>query len=78
MRGEIDVVLRMEAPSNNSEVQYLIGAVTIYKSLLPWQSNLFTSFLEWTGTGKFHFDTPQIKTFEKMKAMAAADAISYY
>ena len=78
MRKKIDAVLKMGAPTTNTEVRSFIGAVTFYKSMWPRRSHDLAPLHELTGTGRFVWGPRQQQAFLTMKAMIAADAMAYY
>lgn len=53
MQKDIDTMLKMGRPTNNSKVQSFIGAVTFYKSMWPHQSHILAPLHELTGTVRF-------------------------
>ena len=56
-----------------------MGAVTFYKLMWPRQSHVLAPLHELTSIGRFiSADPRQEQAFLTMKAMIAADAMSYY
>ena len=53
MQDKIDSVLKMGRPQNQTEVQLLFSAVTIYKSMWPRRLHVLAPLHELTGTGTF-------------------------
>ena len=78
MQNKINAVLKMGRPTNQTETRLFIGAVIFYKSMWPRRSHVLATLHELTGVSCFIWGSRQEQAFLTMKAMIAADAMSYY
>ena len=77
MRNKVEAVLKLGQLMNKTQVRLFIGAVPFYKSRWPRQSHVLAPLHELTGDGPFMWGPRQIKAFATMKAMIAADAMTF-
>ena len=78
MRKKIDAVLKMGQTTSQMEVLSFIGVVAFYKSMWPFRSYVLAPLHELIGIRQFIWGPRQEQAFLTMKAMIAADVMSYY
>jgi transposase InsO family protein len=77
-KKKIDAILKMGAPTNQSQTRSFLGAVTYYRDMWPLRSHILAPLTELTGKGKFIWEPKHQASFEQMKAMIASEAMLHY
>jgi hypothetical protein len=75
-RKNIDAILMMPPPSNRTEVRAFCGAITFYRDMFHWRSEILTPITKLASKNvKFHWGVEQQKAFETMKALISEDVL---
>ena len=77
-KKKIEAVLRMQPPTNASEMRSFLGMVTFYRTMWPRRSHILAPLTELSGRGAFQWTQACQGAFDEMKAVIAADAMLAY
>ena len=77
-KKKVDTILRMEWPTNQTQLQSFLGMVNYYHDMWPRWTHILASLTDLTGKKKFQWNKEQDETFKQMKAFIATDAVLAY
>ena len=77
-KKKVDTILRMEWPTNWTQLQSFLGMVNCYRDMWPRRTHILAPLTDLTGKKKFQWNKEQDEVFKQMKALIATDALLAY
>ena len=78
-KKKVDAIAKMERPTTKTELRSFLGLVTYYRDMWPSRSHILAPLTNLSGKKKdFKWTKECEESFQKMKAIAAGDALLVY
>ena len=77
-KKKVDAILRMEWPTNQTQLQSFLGMVNYYCDMWPRWTHILAPLTNLMGKKKFQWNKEQDEAFKQMKALIATDALLAY
>ena len=76
-KKKVDAILRMERPTNQTQLSSFLGMVNYYHDMWPRWTHI-APLTDLMGKKKFQWNKEQDEAFKQMKALIATDALLAY
>ena len=77
-KKKVDTILRMEQPTNQTQLQSFLGMVNYYHDMWPRWTHILAPLTNLMGKKKFQWNKEQDEAFKQMKALIATDTLLAY